>query len=180
MIIRKLSFIVFGAASFLAACNVETSSNVPLESTAKPIETAEKSKTIIASKPDYDFERQLKNCVLAVCKLDITEKMKVSDYSPELISDMDLSQADTLATARQKINSYYSGMVSSGLGGTTDPSLKVLKAQLSPATNKSLPEYDIFIRTKGMDNGAQVHDWGARIRCGPVMANSQWQTKLCD
>ncbi|RKQ69131.1 hypothetical protein DES40_1915 [Litorimonas taeanensis] len=129
--------------------------------------------------PSYDFERTLQICVGTICKLGATESMKMSDYSANLISTMGLGQSDTLSDARSKLSEFYGGIVSSSLGGTSDPELKLLSAQLSPGTDKNLPEYDVVIRTKGMSNGARVHDWGARIRCAPVMASTPWQKTPC-
>lgn len=129
--------------------------------------------------PAYDFERNLQVCVGTICKLGTAEKMKMSDYSADLINGMRLSQSDTLSDARNKLAQFYGGMVSSSLGGTTDPKLKLLSAQLSPGTEKNLPEYDVVIRTKGISNGARVHDWGARIRCAPITANTPWQSTPC-
>ncbi|MEP0191197.1 MAG: hypothetical protein ABJP70_11285 [Erythrobacter sp.] len=132
-----------------------------------------------AVQADYDFERQLQSCEGAVCNLLDPEQMKVTDYDPALIAGMELSTDDTLESARAKLNEFYQGMVSSGLGNTTNPDLGLLHAQLSPGNNASLDEYDVFIRTEGQSNSAKVHDWGARVRCAPVAETTPWQTTPC-
>ncbi len=175
---KRLFCITLISTIILAGCRNDINSEPTKTATNSPSQATRSQNPL--PKPAYDFERQLKSCVLAVCELLPTEKMKTSDYNPALIENMGLSQQDTLADARKKLNSFYTGMVSTGLGGTTNPELNVIHAQLSPGNNKNLDEYDIFIRTEGASNGAKVHDWGARIRCAPVTAASPWQTSQCD
>ena len=143
---------------------------------AKPLVPAPTAKK---PKPEYDFMRQLRLCDGANCSLLDEQKMMMSDYNADLIASLNLSTSDTFATARQKIKLFYTGMVSSGMGTTTEPSLQLLTAQLSPGRQKLLPEYDIVVRTEGAGNGASVRDWGARIRCAPVKPDTQWQTSPC-
>ena len=170
---KNICFLTFAAALVLG-CTPDQSQELPL----KPTQVQPKH-VVSPAAPLYDFERVLRTCEGAVCSLNPPEKMQMSQYDANLILTIGLSQKDTLTIARDKINEFYAGMVSSSLGSTTDPKLKVLSAQLSPANKKALDEYDIVIRTKGMSNGAQVHDWGARVRCAPVMANTPWQTTSC-
>lgn len=128
----------------------------------------------------YDFERQLQSCRGTICKMLPPEKMQMNQYSQKLMSFVNLSQADNLAEARQKVKGAYSGIVSMGLDTTPTPGVKLLSVQLSPGLNADLPEYDIVIRTNGSFNGAQIQDWGARIRCAPVVETTSWQTEPCD
>ena len=175
---KPLNLICVTTVMTLAACQAETSKPAiekPVINAAAPSNERQK----IAPKPSYDFERQLQLCVGAVCKLGDIKKMSMSDYNPALIAEMGLTQMDTLESARQKIAIFYSGMISSGLGETTEPKLKKLEAQLSSGNQGNLPEYDIIIRTEGMSNGARVRDWGARIRCAPVAASTPWQKSPC-
>lgn len=174
---KSIKLILVAATVSLISCQAETS-----QSTNQPVAKAPAQQSVPqvqTMKPAYDFERQLQNCVGTICKLGDIKKMSMSDYNPALIAEMGLTQMDTLASARKKITGFYSGMISSGLGETTDPKLKKLEAQLSEGNQGDLPEYDIIIRTEGMSNGAQVRDWGARIRCAPVAASSPWQTTPC-
>lgn len=155
------------ACAILVGCSAEENAAT---SEPAPEQTAQ---------PDYDFERQLQSCERAVCNLLDPEQMKVTDYEPALIATIGLSTDDTLQSARDKIKASYSGMVSSGLGNTTNPDLGLLHAQLSPGTDASLDEYEVFVRTEGLSNDAKVKDWGARVRCAPVTDATAWQTTPC-
>ncbi len=128
----------------------------------------------------YDFERQLQSCRGTICRMLPPEKMQMTQYSKELMSFVNLTQTDNLAEARQKVKGAYSGMASMGIDITTTPGVKLLSVQLSPGLNVDLPEYDIAILTNGSSNGAQIRDWGARIRCAPVVETTSWQTEPCD
>ena len=178
-----LKFALVTTVASLAACQEKSPTQNPkVKNTGEsvPPTSPQLQKTPISVlKPAYDFERQLQICVGAVCRLDDPKQLSMSDYNPVLIAELDLSQTDTLASARGKISAFYAGIVSSGMNVTTDPKLGLLSAQLKPGNQSNLHEYDIVVRTEGMDNGAHVHDWGARIRCAPVTKSSLWQTAHC-
>lgn len=131
-------------------------------------------------RPAHDFERTLSACIDFDCQQLPTEKRMMSDYSPSLIQDIGLSQTDTLAEAREKIEAFKKTRIySSAIGSTTDPKFGFLGAHMSPGPDTHLHEYDIVVRTKGRSNGAQVRDWGARIRCAPVTVSTPWQKTPC-
>ena len=161
-------FIFFPLLAFLSACGQEA---------PKP-EVVKKS--IPIERPNYDFERTLSVCVAFNCKQGSTLQHSMSEYSANLIKDIGLHNSDTLASAREKITSFNNTRIfSTTIGETTDTALSMLAAHLSPGPDTHLAEYDIIVRTYGGDNAAKVKDWGARIRCAPVVSSTVWQTEPC-
>ncbi len=128
---------------------------------------------------DLHFERQLQACEQTICKMLPPQPKRMSDYSEALIEGLGLTTDDTLADARRKVQGFYPGMKSVGLGNAAISGTGLLVAQLSPGLNGNLDEYDIVIVTDGSHNGAVVRSWGARIKCAPVSADTPWQTDAC-
>lgn len=158
-----------GVICFLfAACGPEVSDKTVQFETVKEMH------------PNYDFERRLSSCINFHCQQLPTEKRLMSEYSPDLISEVGISQADTLTDAKEKIEAFKKTRIySSTIGNTTDPELGLLAAQISPGPDKEFAEYDIVVRAFGQHNGAKVKDWGARIRCAPVTQTTPWQKTPC-
>lgn len=181
---KRRIFVLVIMSLILAACNRPGADNTEPERATSPVSlplpNARVVEPSLAQKPAFDFERQLNECIIAMCKPLAMEKMKVADYEPDLLASAGISRDDTLASARDKLNLFYPGMVSMSIKPTTNARLKVLQVQLSPGTLENLPEYDVFIRTTGMSNSAKVQDWGARIRCAPVTETTPWQTMSCE
>lgn len=180
---RFLRALSLSAVMGLAACSQQSETAAPQPQATPQSVKADRNVTAAPTaspKPDYDFERQLRLCAGAICELLLPEKMKVTDFNSDIISDLRLSKDDTLAAVREKFSLFYSGMISSGLTDTTDANLKVFHAQLIPANRPELNEYEVFVRFDGMSNTSKLHDWGARIRCAPVTDSTPWHVTACE